>query len=63
MLKLLEFKYVNKLLKMLRKINLIIKYISEGRRIKSNKYVTLIEEKELLLFWIRQDQDLISKLC
>lgn len=63
MLKLLEFKYVNKLLKMLRKINLIIKYISEGRRIKSNKYVTLIEEKELLLFWIRQDLDLISKLC
>lgn len=63
MLKLLEFKYVNKLLKMLRKTNLIIKYISEGRKIKSNKYVTLIEEKELLLFWIRQDLDLISKLC
>lgn len=63
MLKLLEFKYVNKLLKMLRKTNLIIKYISEGRKIKSNKYVTLIEEKELLPFWIRQDLDLISKLC
>lgn len=63
MLKLLEFKYVNKLLKMLRKTNLIIKYISEGRKIKSNKYVTPIEEKELLPFWIRQDLDLISKLC
>lgn len=63
MLKLLEFKYVNKLLKMRRKTNLIIKYISEGRKIKSNKYVTLIEEKELLPFWIRQDLDLISKLC